>query len=74
MTKDELYNTIACGDITFVFNKKEYYIGDTKNGWVAYELPDGKEFGPYMKYDDLLNEFVVEDRPLSEILSEVTDF
>lgn len=74
MNKDDLLNIITCGDITFTINDVNHFIKDTSNGWIAYELPDGKMYGPYEKYDDLLDNFMIGNKPLRNELVNITDW
>lgn len=74
MDKEILYNIINCGDISFKIENKWYFIGDTEKGWIASELPNSKEYGPFLEYDNLLDEYHIQGKTLREQLEYIIDW
>lgn len=69
MTIDELRKYLELDDIEFSYNGKDYFICPLNNIFSAGEAD--KTEAEYKTFDDLINNFMIEGKPLKDIITDI---
>lgn len=69
MSIEDLRSFLELDDLEFIYNDKWYYICPLNNIYSAGEA--GKDDIEYKTFDDLINNFIIEGKPLKNILIDI---
>lgn len=69
MSIEDLSNFLELDDLEFTYNDKWYYICPLNNIYSAGEA--NKDDTEYKTFDDLINNFIIEGKPLKDIVKDI---
>lgn len=69
MNLQQLFEHISVSDLEFTYNDRWYYICPLNNIYSAGEA--NKDDTEYKTFDDLVNNFIIEGKPLKDILIDI---
>jgi len=69
MKLEDLKRFLEIDDLEFVYNDKLYYICPINNVYSAGEA--NQDDTEYKTFDDLINNFTIEEKPLKDILKDI---
>lgn len=71
MLVDELYDITICNDLTFEYNDKRYVICLLNDGYNVGEDGNDDNDNVYKTFDDMIENWIIEDKKLKEIVKDI---
>lgn len=72
MDKQELIDYLnTTGDLTFLYNKVWYFISGLADDTYSCGIADSGEDIVFRTLDDALDKFIVDDKPLKDVLPDI---
>ena len=72
MNKQELIDYLAAaGDLTFMYNHTWYFISGLPDDTYSCGVADSNKDIEFSSIDDVLNHFIVNGKPLKDILADI---
>lgn len=74
MTYDEMKDYLLVSEMCFTCNNADYYVEQTATGYAAAECSENMVLVEYTSFDDLLDNFMIGNKPLRNELVNITDW